>query len=273
MVRSPYSPSISSEATIRVLHSIFATHGCPEQLVSDNGSGFVSSEFKSFLASLGIEHIQTSPYHASSNGLAERAVQIFKSNVKKLDGDIQTRISTMLFQYRITPQMSTGLSPAEMLMGKKLRNTLDLLHPDLTKKLSEKSQKWSNTGRASKCRKFSVGDTLFACNHRGKTVWIPATVIKITGTRSYLVKVNDGIVLRRHIDQLRSRYPTGVEVSQSSDTEDWPLPRTCLTAPMVGDTDTSGNISESVSIDVPTHPICRSQRSHRQIDFGSYVPS
>ena len=105
-------PSTSSEATIRVLRSIFATHGCPEQLVLDNGSGFVSSEFKSFLASLGIEHIQTSPYHASSNGLAERAVQIFKSNVKKLDGDIQTRISTMLFQYRITPQI-TGLSPDE----------------------------------------------------------------------------------------------------------------------------------------------------------------
>ena len=92
--------------------------------------------------------------------------------------------------------------------------------------MSEKSQKWSNNGRASKCRKFSVGDTLFARNYRGKTVWIPATVI-----------------------------PTGVEVSQLSDTEDWPLPQTCLTAPMVGNTDTSGNISESVSIDVPTRPI------------------
>ena len=42
---------------------------------------------------------------------------------------------------------------------------------------------------------------------------------------------------------------------------------------MVGNTDTSGNISESVSIDVPTRPIRRSQRSHRQIDFGPYVTS
>ena len=42
-------PSTSSEATIQVLHSIFATHGCPEQLVSENGSAFVSSDFKSFL--------------------------------------------------------------------------------------------------------------------------------------------------------------------------------------------------------------------------------
>ena len=57
---------------------------------------------------------------------------------------------------------------------------------------------------------------------------------------------------------------------------------------MVGKTDTSGNNSESDSIDssrldeshsppftpdVPTHLIRRSQRSHRQIDFGPYVTS
>ena len=141
----------------------------------------------------------------------------------------------MLFQYCITPQTSTGLSPAEMLMGRKLRNTLDLLHPDLTKKLSEKSQQWSNTGRVSKCRKFTVGDSLFARNYRGKTVWIQATVVKITGPCSYLVKSNDGIMLRRPIDQLRSCYSVGVEVSKSNDSEDWPLPQT---APMVENTDT-----------------------------------
>ena len=50
-------------------------------------------------------------------------------------------------------------------------------------------------------------------------VWIPATVIKITGPRSYLVKGNDSIVLQRHIDQLRSRYSTRVDVSQSNDME------------------------------------------------------
>ena len=58
-------PSTSSQATISVLSSIFTTHGCPEQLVSDNGSSFTSFQFKSFLASLGVlgvQHIQTSPY-------------------------------------------------------------------------------------------------------------------------------------------------------------------------------------------------------------------
>ena len=66
--------STSAEATISKIRSIFSTHGLPEQIMSDNGSGFTSSEFEEFLSDNGIKHIRTSPYHPSSNGLAERAV-------------------------------------------------------------------------------------------------------------------------------------------------------------------------------------------------------
>ena len=37
--------SLSSEVTIQKLQQIFATHGLPEQLVSDNGTAFTSYEF------------------------------------------------------------------------------------------------------------------------------------------------------------------------------------------------------------------------------------
>ena len=67
--------STSAVSTIIKLRSLFATHGIPEQLVSDNGSGFRSEEFKQFTTQNGIKHIFTSPYNPSSNGLAERAVQ------------------------------------------------------------------------------------------------------------------------------------------------------------------------------------------------------
>ena len=163
-------PSTSSEATIRVVRPIFATHGIPDQLVSDNGTGFTSAEFNSFLKDLGCHHICTAPYHPSSNGLAERAVQTFKSSMRKLDGDLHTKLFTMLFQYRLTPQTSTGLSPAELLMGRKLRNKLDLLHPDISHRLTQQQQNWSNSGRASACRNFKDGDTLFARNYRGTPV-------------------------------------------------------------------------------------------------------
>ena len=41
--------SATSTVTIDKMRSTFASHGLPEILVSDNGSNFVSSEFKSFL--------------------------------------------------------------------------------------------------------------------------------------------------------------------------------------------------------------------------------
>ena len=38
----------TSTVTIEHLRSIFATHGLPEMLATDNGSVFISEEFKTF---------------------------------------------------------------------------------------------------------------------------------------------------------------------------------------------------------------------------------
>ena len=67
-------PAASAKTTICCLQDIFATHGLPERIVSDNGSVFTSDEFRLFLKENGISHTTSSPYHPSSNGLAERAV-------------------------------------------------------------------------------------------------------------------------------------------------------------------------------------------------------
>ena len=51
----------TAEATISHLRQIFATHGLPRQIVSDNGPQFVSSPFQKFCESRGIQHIKTAP--------------------------------------------------------------------------------------------------------------------------------------------------------------------------------------------------------------------
>ena len=67
--------SATSSVTIAKMRSTFASHGLPEIVVSDNGSNFVSSKFKSFLEKKnGIKHITSAPYHLRKNGLVERAV-------------------------------------------------------------------------------------------------------------------------------------------------------------------------------------------------------
>ena len=77
------SASITAKATIECLRNLFVQLGLPEKLVLDNGPTFVIAEFKDFLQRNGVKHITTSPYHLSSNGLAEQAVQTFKNGLRK----------------------------------------------------------------------------------------------------------------------------------------------------------------------------------------------
>ena len=90
-------------------------HGLPEMLATDNGTVFTSDEFNRFTKQNGIRHIRSASYHPASNGLVERAVQIFKDFMKKIkDGSFDV---CFLLQYRITLHSTTGISPAEMLFG------------------------------------------------------------------------------------------------------------------------------------------------------------
>ena len=108
------------------------THGLPETLVTDNASIFTSKEFELFTKQSGIHHVTSAPYHPASNGLAECTMQTFKKFMKKTPGDpINTHVLRFLFQYCITPHSTTGISPAELVLGHHPRSRLDLLLPDI----------------------------------------------------------------------------------------------------------------------------------------------
>ena len=200
-------PSVSSHTTISVLRSIFATHGLPETIVSNNGTAFTSMEFAEFTRRNGIRHRFTASYHPSFNGLAERAVQTMKTALKKATAaDVETRLIRFLFQYRITPHSTTGVSPAELLMGRRPRSHLDCMYPSQGSKVFHKQmqQKAAHDQHTHFC-KFEVSDLVFARNYFGANKWIPGTVTAIRGPLSYEVTLADGHVFRRHIDQLRQR--------------------------------------------------------------------
>ena len=116
--------SATSRNTIDHLRTLFATHGIPEVLVSDNGTPFTSTEFTEFTKRNGICHIKTAPYHPSSNGLAERAVKTVKEGLKKCN--VVGSLARLLFQYRITPYSTIGISPAELLFNRQIRSQAQL---------------------------------------------------------------------------------------------------------------------------------------------------
>jgi len=200
--------NITSATTIETLRAVFATHGLPRKVVTDNGPSFVSEEFRSFLSQNGIVHVTSAPYHPSSNGLAERAVQTVKQGLKRTTGaTIQEKLSRFLFTYRITPQTTTGIPPAMLLMGRRLRSRLDRLFPDLTTRVESKQLKQAEQHDTTKpLRKFSVGDTVYTKDFATTPPkWIPGKVTRVTGPLSYCVELASGKVVRRHVDAIRCR--------------------------------------------------------------------
>ena len=138
-IEATCTPSTASSHVIEVLRTVFASHGLPETVVTDNGTGFVSQEFRHFLRTNGVKHTTSAPYYPVSNGLAERAVQIVKKGLKKeTSGTMATRLARILCSYRITPQTTTGVSPAELLLGRRPRTRLDLLKPHLADRVEKK---------------------------------------------------------------------------------------------------------------------------------------
>ena len=175
--------------------------------MSDNESNFVSSEFKSFLQKNGIKHITSAPYHPSSNGLVERAVQTFKQGMKKQgDGTVETKLARFLLSYRITPQSTTGESPAQLRWGRSLRSHLNLLRPDVAAKVhAAQSRQKVQHDQHSRMRQVEVGDSVSVQNYSRGPKWIPGTIVQETGPVSARIELEDGTVVRRHHDQLVAR--------------------------------------------------------------------
>ena len=114
--------STNSATVIEALKTIFARHGIPQTLVTDNGPQYTADEFAKFARTYNFFHLTSSPYFPQSNGLAERAVQTVK-NILRDSRD--TYLSLLI--YRTTPLPWCNLSPAELLMGRKLRSNLPQL--------------------------------------------------------------------------------------------------------------------------------------------------
>ena len=72
-----------SSTIISNAKAIFARHGIPQIVISDNGPQFSSTKFKKFAISWEFKHVTSSPKHRKSNGKAESAVKTIKKLFKK----------------------------------------------------------------------------------------------------------------------------------------------------------------------------------------------
>ena len=200
----------SAIKTIEELRSMFARNGIPDQIVSDNGPQFIAAEFSVFVKNNGIKHIRSAPYHPATNGLAERFVQTFKQGMRasKSNKSISSKLANFLLAYRTAPHTTTGQSPSMLFMGRNLRTKLDVLKPDVRKRVEDKQLNQAVKKSQNPAPNFQIGQNVVARKYRGGDKWVPGIIAAQTGPLSYQVRVASNTVWNRHADQLRA---TGVK--------------------------------------------------------------
>ena len=204
--------STTSASVISALKAIFSRHGIPSEFVSDNGPQFDSGEMKEFASKYNFIHTTSSPHYPQSNGLAERMVK----TVKKLIADSPDPYLALL-SYRSTPLPWCELSPAELLMGRRLQTDVPQMKTQLTpnwphiKNFREKDKKYKQEQKRHYDRRHRVreasplpDDTPVWVSTQGRED-VPGRVSQQADSpRSYRVSTPSGEV-RRNRSHLRVR--------------------------------------------------------------------
>ena len=212
----------TSKSIINTLKTALARHGVPETLRTDNGPQFNSLEFAEFAKQYDFTHTTSSPHFPASNGQAERTVQTIKQLLKNADDP-----PLALLSYRATPFPWCGRSPAELLMGRKIRTLL----PQTTVSLVPQWHNLPEFETANKKFKDQQKNYYDNC-HRARSlpdipdntnVWITTdgqnspgrTVRRADAPRSYIVQTPSG-ELRRNRSQLNVNPSTATETQSTT---------------------------------------------------------
>ncbi|XP_055604854.1 uncharacterized protein K02A2.6-like [Uranotaenia lowii] len=165
---------------------------------------------------LGIIHIRIAPFHPQSNGQAERFVDTLKRSLQKItEGEGVPAIDalqTFLQVYRSTPSaVLDGKSPAEGMLGRPMRTTLELLKPPSVPKNMNKVLP----------SKYTTGSKVYikVYKNSNKWKWVPGEIIEEIGNVNFNVLLDIQVgrrkLIRTHLNQLRPRF----ETAQAEDSE------------------------------------------------------
>ena len=131
---------ITTEAVAEALLDIYSRVGIPEEVLTDQGTQFMSECMQEVSKLLSIKGLTSTPYHPICNGLVERWNGTLKSMIKRLCQDQPKQwhrlINPVLFAYREVPQESTGFSPFQLLYGRSVRGPGTILKELWTKEVN-----------------------------------------------------------------------------------------------------------------------------------------
>ena len=195
----------TAEAVITSMKAIFSRHGVPSEVFTDNGPQFSGASFARFAEEWNFVHTTSSPHYPQSNGLAEKSVQTVKRLLCKAK-DSEADFYQSLLVYRTTP-LECGISPAQLLMGRRLRSNLPIQENLLKTKEGGKVQRFKEQQKAKQKFYYDKGTQNLPELHTGDYVRLKdktntwsqkATVINEVHPRSYTIQTEEGAVLRQN---------------------------------------------------------------------------
>ena len=209
----------NSAKMITVLKKLFAGHGVPEEIWSDNGSQFASHFFAEFTKDWNIKHSTSSPRNPRSNGQAKSAVKIVKGLLTCAKCSGQDPYLALL-AYRSTPVDSHLRSPAEMLYQHALCTTVPQRithkypyaaaeHERLEECATQSAANHNHTGCRRKAPLYA-GQSVSVINIK-RTLWLPATIVCTGDHGSYIIKVIGGADYRWAQDHIHECHPDAVK--------------------------------------------------------------
>jgi putative transposase len=110
------------EIALQKAHEAFPA--ATPRVISDNGSQFISKEFKHLLMQVGMTHTTTSPYYPQSNGKLERCNKPIKEYLRTMyivDFEDGCRLISAFVEYSNTHRLHSAigyLTPVDKLNGR-----------------------------------------------------------------------------------------------------------------------------------------------------------
>ena len=207
-----------SKGLCQALRRLMTQVGVPKELSSDGGPEFTARETEDFFKRWGIHHRISSAYYPASNGRAELAVKTAKrllmDNVSANGSLNNDAIVRAFLTYRNTPDPGCKLSPAQVLLGRQLRDTLPSISKDVMLfNNSEVNPQWREAWKAKEealkvryvksmenlaeharpLRPLEHGDRVIIQNQNGRfpKKWDKSgTVVEVRPNDQYYVKVD-----------------------------------------------------------------------------------
>lgn len=141
----------------KLIEHFIYTFSAPKQILTDQGSNFVSNLMQGFEEAFQIKHIKTTSFHPQSNGSLERThatvKDLIRTCIKERQEEWDEVLKLICFGYNTAVHEGTGHTPFELTFGRKanlpsaISATSTLTHNQLFKLWSKKHAEYLESAK------------------------------------------------------------------------------------------------------------------------------